>query len=143
MPTSAVPLAFTTATPSPTLPSAALPVASVPTKLPEIVVAVAAPVTSTPLPSLPEIRLPWGGLTNTPAVGSLPPVACPPISVPLARFVTRMPLPRFDTAAVPAGLVPMRFMAIALSTPPATVTPLPRLPEMTFEGWKPTSTRAW
>ena len=36
-------------------------------------------VMSTPLPRLPEIRLPWGGRTITAAVGSLPPVAWPPI----------------------------------------------------------------
>ena len=49
---------------------------------------------STPLASLPEIRLPCGGRTNTPLVGSLPPVASPPIRFRAEPPVTRMPLPR-------------------------------------------------
>ena len=48
-------------------------------------------VMSTPLPRLAEIRLPWGGRTITPAVGSLPPVAWPPIMFATASFVTRIP----------------------------------------------------
>ena len=89
------------ATPSSRLPRAELPEAVVPTKLPLKSVWVAPLVMSTPLPRLPEIRLPWGGRTNTPAVGSLPPVAWPPIRFRAAPFVTRMPffaLPRCERA---------------------------------------------
>ena len=55
---------------------------SVPMKLPLSWFCVALPVMSTPLALLPEIRLPCGGRTKTSLVGSLPPVASPPIRLP-------------------------------------------------------------
>ncbi len=60
---------LTMATPSCRLPSAELPEAVVPTKLPLKSVWVAPLLMSTPSPRLPEIRLPWGGRTNTFAGG--------------------------------------------------------------------------
>ena len=65
---------------------------SVPMKLPLSWFCVDLPLMSTPLALLPEIRLPCGGRTNTPAVGSLPPVASPPIRLRAEPSVTRMPL---------------------------------------------------
>ena len=98
MPIRLLPLAPTIATPSCPLPSAVVPEGVVPTKLPLSVVPEAPPLTRTPLPRLPETRLPCGGRTKTGVeplydTGAFPPVAWPPIMLPLARFVTRMPLP--------------------------------------------------
>ncbi len=89
-----------------------------PTKLPLSVFPVAPPVMSTPLPRLPEIRLPWGGRTKTPAVGSLPPATWPPIMFPAAPFVTRMPFFALPRLSVPLASVPMLFMAISLTLAP-------------------------
>ena len=76
-------------------------------KLPLKLVAVAPSVISTPLASFPEIRLPCGGRTKTLFVGSLPPVASPPIKFPAEPAVTRMPLPALPRATVPVTSVPM------------------------------------
>ena len=78
-----------------------------PMKLPLKVFCVAPPLMSTPSPLLPEIRLPCGGRTKTSLVGSLPPVASPPIRLPAEPAVTRMPLPALPRSSVPVTSVPM------------------------------------
>ena len=89
-----------------------------PTKFPLIVFWVAPALMSTPSLRLPEIRLPWGGRTNTPAVGSLPPDTWPPIMFRDAPWVTRMPFFALPRLSVPVASVPMLFMAIRLFEAP-------------------------
>ena len=89
------------------MPSAASPEAVVPMKLPLSWFAVARLLMRTPLASLPEIRLPCGGRTKTFAVGSLPPVASPPIRFRAEPFWIRMPFSALPKSSEPTTSVPM------------------------------------
>ena len=114
-------------TPYRALPSAAVPDASTPTKLPEtstLALPAKPPVTSIPVPLLPETRL------QAPIHGppGLVPVD-PPITESSEPLNKEMPVP-LPRSSVPVMSVPMKFPATTVEGAPSRDTAIPTFPEM-------------